>query len=275
MSRSGSSDSEVGPGSGLPAGLLDDPLHTAVWRLRSRACWHDAAELLSPHATTDPAAARLRSSVLTEQCMFTAGSWEAAEDALRAAEAIAHTDDERGAAACERGHLAYAATLFGNRDRADEARAALGRAAALLGPDSRSRPLLDFRRGLLAQHLSKNASSAQAAFQRAHAAALSQGDTLLSSFTWRHLAAMAEERGERAEARHGFAESLRLREELGYLIGIAPALVALASVESEPEAARLRAEAGRLVRLLGGVPAWLARRLRAMEAAPEDSAAAD
>ncbi|MEU3963927.1 hypothetical protein AB0F42_29705 [Streptomyces buecherae] len=275
MSRSGSSDSEGEPGGGLHAGLLDDPLHTAVWRLRSRGCWHDAAELLSPLAATDPAAARLRSSVLTEQCMFTAGSWEAAEDALRAAEAIAHTDDERGAAACERGHLAYAATLFGNRDRADEARAALGRAAALLAPDSRTRPLLDFRRGLLAQHLSKNASSAQAAFQRAHAAALSHGDALLSSFTWRHLAAMAEERGDRAEARHGFAESLRIREELGYLIGIAPALVALASVESEPEAARLRAEAGRLVRLLGGVPAWLARRLRAMEAAPEDSAAAD
>lgn len=246
----------------------------AVWRLRSRGCWNDAAELLAPLATTDPAAARLRSSVLTEQCMFTAGGWEIAEDALRAAEAIAHTDDERGAAACERGHLAYTATLFGNRDRADEARSALGRAAALLGPDSPTRPLLDFRRGLLAQHLSRNASSAQAAFQRAHAAALAHGDTLLSSFTWRHLAAMAEENGDRAEARHGFAESLRIREELGYLIGIAPALVALASVEPEAEAARLRAEAGRLVRLLGGVPAWLARRLQAMEGAADGSTTA-
>ncbi|MFT2019539.1 hypothetical protein ACMA1D_27390 [Streptomyces sp. 796.1] len=265
MSRSGSSESVIGPGGGFHAGFPDDPLHTAVWRLRSRGCWHDAAELLSPLATTDPAAARLRSSVLTEQCMFTTSGWEAAEDALRAAEAIAHTDDERGAAACERGHLAYAATLFGNRDRADEARAALGRSAALLGPDSRSRPLLDFRRGLLAQHLSRNATSAQAAFQRAHAAALARGDTLLCSFTWRHLAAMAEENGDRAEARHGFAESLRIREELGYLIGIAPALVALASVEPEPEAARLRAEAARLVRLLGGVPTWLARRLQAVQ----------
>ncbi|MBB5936132.1 hypothetical protein [Streptomyces zagrosensis] len=272
MSRSGSSNSDIGPGGGLGAGLLVDPLHTAVWRLRSRACWEDAAELLSPLARTDPAAARLRSSVLTEQCMFTTSGWETAEDALRAAEAIAHTDDERGAAACERGHLAYAATLFGNRDRADEARSALGRAAALLAPDSATRPLLDFRRGLLAQHLSRNATSAQAAFQRAHAGAMAHGDVLLCSFTWRHLAAMAEEKGDRAEARHGFAESLHIREELGYLIGIAPALVALASVESESESARLRAEAGRLVRLLGGVPTWLAKRLRTLEDASKDSA---
>ncbi|MGW6097739.1 hypothetical protein ACWFRK_26035, partial [Streptomyces sp. NPDC055157] len=42
--------------------------------------------------------------------------------------------DDRGAAACERGQLAYAATVLGVRDRADEARSALGRAAALLSP---------------------------------------------------------------------------------------------------------------------------------------------
>ena len=64
-----------------------------------------------------------------------------------------------------------------------------------------------------------------------------------------------------AEARHGFAESLRIREELGYLVGTAPALVSLAEAETEPEASRLRAEAGRLFRLLGGVPTWLAPQL--------------
>ena len=65
-----------------------------------------------------------------------------------------------------------------------------------------------------------------------------------------------------AEARHGFAESLRIREELGYLVGTAPALASLAEAEPEPEAAaRLRAEASRLFRLLGGVPTWLAAHL--------------
>ncbi len=42
---------------------------------------------------------------------------------------------------------------------------------------------------------------------------------------------------------------------------MAPALVSLAEVQPEPAATRLREEAGRLFRLLGGVPSWLADRL--------------
>ncbi|MYX46926.1 hypothetical protein GTW59_38725, partial [Streptomyces sp. SID89] len=86
-------------------------------------------------------------------------------------------------------------------------------------------------------------------------------DPLLLSFTWRHLAGLALREGELADARHGFAESLRIREELGYLVGTAPALVSLAETETEPEASRLREEARRLFRLLGGVPTWLAAHL--------------
>lgn len=241
--------------SGTTAG--EDPLQTAVWRLRSRGCWTDAAALLQPHIAT-AAPALQRASLLVERCLFTAKGWAEAEDALRTAEAMAHEDDERGEAACERGHLAYASTVLGVQDRADEARAALGRAAALLDPTAPGRALLDFRRGLIAEHVSDSPQSAGAAYRRAHAAATVNGDSLLLSFTWRHLAGLALQEGELAEARHGFAESLRIREELGYLIGTAPALAALADAESEPEATRLRAEAGRLFRLLGGLPIWLA-----------------
>lgn len=194
--------------------------------------------------------------------MFTTAGWSGAEDALRTAEALSADGAERGAAACERGYLAYTSTLFQERDRSDEARAALGRAAALLPPESPRRPLLDFRRGLVAQNLTKNAAAAQAAFRRAHAGAADQGDHLLLSFTWRHLASLAAEEGDLAEARHGFQESLRIREELGYLVGTAPALMSLADVQPEPEAAALRRESARLVRLLGGVPTWLAQQLR-------------
>lgn len=243
-------------GNGTTAG--DDPLQTAVWRLRSRACWADAAALLLPDT---PAAALQRASLLVERCLYTEQGWEEAEDALRTAEALAHSDDERGAAACERGYLAYAATLLAVRDRADEARAALGRAAALIPPGAPQRALLDFRRGLLAQNLTRSPQAARAAYRRAHAGATAQSDPLLLSFTWRHLAGLALRDGELAEARHGFAESLRIREELGYLVGTAPALVSLADTETEPEAARLREEARRLFRLLGGVPTWLARQL--------------
>jgi tetratricopeptide (TPR) repeat protein len=235
----------------------------AVWRLRSRGCWEDAAALLEPYAETESAAALRRAALLVERCMFTSQGWAEAEDALRAAEALAHDDDERGAAACERGQLAYTATVLGVRDRADEARAALGRAAALLPPSAHGRAMLDYRRGLLAEQLSDTPQSARAAYRRAHAGATAHGDTLLCSFTWRHLAGLALRDGELAEARHGFTESLRLREELGFLVGMAPALAALAEVKPGEEAERLREEAARLVRLLGGVPAWLAERLSA------------
>ncbi|MER6673455.1 hypothetical protein [Streptomyces sp. NPDC000983] len=247
----------------------DDPLQTAVWRLRSRACWADAAALLRPDT---PAAALQRAALLVERCLYTEQGWQDAEDALRTAEAAAHSDDERGAAACERGQLAYAATLHTVRDRADEARAALGRAAALIPPGAPGRALLDFRRGLLAENLAHSPQAARAAYRRAHAAATSHTDPLLLSFTWRHLAGLALREGELAEARHGFAESLRIREELGYLVGTAPALASLADTEPEPEATRLREEARRLFRLLGGVPTWLARHLATQS--PPDAATA-
>lgn len=151
-------------GYGTTAG--DDPLQTAVWRLRSRACWADAAALLEPRTAS---AALQRASLLVERCLYTEQGWAEAEDALRTAEALAQSDDERGAAACERGQLAYASTLLAVRDRADEARAALGRAAALIAPGAPGRALLDFRRGLLAENLAHSPQSARAAYRRAHA----------------------------------------------------------------------------------------------------------
>ncbi len=245
----------------------DDPLDRAVWRLRSRGCWCDAAALLEPHSVRHAPSALRRAALLVERCMFTATGWAEAEDALRTAEALAGGDDERGGAACERGHLAYAATVLGVRDRADEARSALGRAAALLAPTAAGRPLLDFRRGLMAEHVADSPDSARAAYRRAHAGATAQGDTLLLSFTWRHLAGLALRDGELTEARHGFAESLRIREELGFLVGTAPALAALADAAPEGDAVRLRAEAARLFRLMGGVPTWLADHLSTAAAA--------
>ncbi|MFG2333378.1 hypothetical protein ACGFMM_27655 [Streptomyces sp. NPDC048604] len=263
MSGSGS-ESRDGDDPSLAHGK-ETAVQTAIWRLRSRGCWTDAAALLLPH-TDDPAAALQRAALLIERCLYTEQGWAEAEEALRAAEAVAQDDEERGAAACERGYLAYASTLLGVRDRADEARAALGRAAALIGPSAQGRPLLDFRRGLIAQNLGDSPQAARAAYRRAHAGATAQNDTLLLSSTWRHLAGLALHEGELAEARHGFAESLRIREELGYLVGTAPALASLAATETEPEAGRLRAEARRLFHLLGGVPTWLAAHLTARPA---------
>ncbi|MFI6843237.1 hypothetical protein [Kitasatospora sp. NPDC050467] len=234
-----------------------------VWRLRSRACWQEAAELLRPAAERDPTAALGRAELLIEQCLFTAAHWTQAEQALRLAEAVVATTEQRAAAACARGFLAYVASVLGARDRLDEAQAALGRTSALLPPDAPGRPLLDFRRGLVAENLLRDRTAAWIAYRRAHEGAGERGDELLRSYTWRHLAALAQAAGDHGRAREGFDASLRLREQLGFTVGVAPALAALAEVSEPGEAARMRAEATRLVQALGGVPVWLARQLSA------------
>lgn len=224
-----------------------------VWLLRSRGCWQAAAALLDGDAD----ASVERAELLIEAAFFTGNGWDEAETALRAAEAVVRDNHERAAAACARGFLAYGATVLKVHDRLDEAQAALGRASALLAPEDPARPLLDFRRGLIAHALLGDATAARAAYRRAHAGAEQQQDAHLLSYTWRHLAAIAQEDGNVAGARHGYAESLRLREETGFAIGLAPALAALADVSPSAEAAQLRAEARRLVRAFAGTPVWL------------------
>lgn len=242
-------------------GHFDEIASAAVWRLRSRACWPEAAELLLASAERDARAALCRAELLIEQCLYTADHWDDAESALRLAEAGVTSTEQRATASCARGFLAYLGSVLGPRDRLDEAQAALGRTSALLPPDAPGRPLLDFRRGLVAENLLRDRTAAWIAYRRAHDGALARGDTLLASSTWRHLAALALAGGDRVRAREGFEASLRLREELGFTVGVAPALAALAEVSEPEEAARLRAEAGRLVQALGGVPVWLAGRL--------------
>ncbi|WP_425461412.1 hypothetical protein [Kitasatospora viridis] len=246
------------PGTG---GHLDEITSGTVWRLRSRACWQEAADQLSPAAERDPRTALCRAELLIEQCLFTADHWAEAEAALRLAEAAVTSTEQRAEAACARGFLAYLGSVLGPRDRLDEAQAALGRTSALLAPNAAARPLLDFRRGLVAENLLRDQTAAWIAYRRAHDGALAHGDTLLASSTWRHLAALAMAGGDRVRAREGFAASLRLREELGFMVGVAPALASLADVSEPEEAERLRAEAGRLVQSLGGVPVWLVGRL--------------
>ncbi|WUG43339.1 hypothetical protein OG550_09150 [Kitasatospora sp. NBC_00458] len=243
-----------------------------MWRLRSRACWKEAAELLRPAAERDPTVALVRAELLIEQCLFTAANWAQAEQALRLAEAGSTSTEQRAAASCARGFLAYVASVLGARDRLDEAQAALGRTSALLPPDAPGRPLLDFRRGLVAENLLRDPTAAWIAYRRAHDGAGERGDELLRSSTWRHLAALALAAGDRERAREGFEASLRLREQLGFTVGVAPALAALAEVSEPAEAVRLRAEAARLVKALGGVPVWLSRQLSAVRApgAPPD-----
>jgi hypothetical protein len=227
-----------------------------VPRLRLRGCWSEAAALLAGPAETDFAAALARAEVLVEAAMFTLDGWAEAHAAVDQADRLAHDPRTRGLVATERGNLAYAETMRSTPGAADTARECYAAADRLLPPGDPARAALDFRRGVLAETVDEDRPAARAWYERAHAAASTD---LLRSYTWRHLASVAADEGDLAYARHGFAESLRLRERCGFLVGLAAALDALASVSEEPAAGALRAEAARLVRAFGGVPAWLAQ----------------
>ncbi len=50
-----------------------------------------------PAGASHRATALQRTALLVERCLYTEQGWAEAEDALRTAEALAHSDDERGA----------------------------------------------------------------------------------------------------------------------------------------------------------------------------------
>jgi tetratricopeptide (TPR) repeat protein len=230
-------------------------------RLRGRGCWSEVVSILDASAEKSPASALQCAALLVEQCMFTLKGWQQAEKALTDAEGIVRDHEMIGAVASERAFFAYTMTLLGGQDQSDNAHNALEYADRHLSDLSPFRPLLEFRRGLLAENLDGDLKAAGTAYNRAHAAAEANGDELLLSYTWRHLGSIAQQEGDHQTARRSYAESLRLREVSGFVIGISPALVALASVSPDGKADTLLSEARRLVRAFGGVPVWLAHSL--------------
>jgi hypothetical protein len=238
--------------------LVPGEAPVSVTQLRYCGCWQDAADLLEGPAVDDPAAAQERAAVLVEQCMFATTGWDDAEVAVVHARSIAVTDAQRGAAISEHGYLAYVATVLRGSDRASEADHLLKQAVDLVEEDSVTRAWIEFRRGLVAQNLRDEPDSAGRHFEQAHRLATAHGDPLLRSYTTRHLGGMAEHDGDIEAAVTWFTESLHLRYDCGFTVGIAPALAALADVSDPGDAERLRAEAAVLVRALGGIPTWMA-----------------
>jgi tetratricopeptide (TPR) repeat protein len=245
--------------------IILENINLTVQRLRSRACWDEAASLLAPAAKTVSSTALLRASTLVEQCIFALSGWEETDAALTHAEAIASDNEQAGAVASERAFFGYTATLLNGKEQTDQARSAIEAADALLSANSRFRPLMEFRHGLIFENLSKDIARARSSYELAHEGATAIGDELLLSYTWRHLGSVAQQEGDVERARNCYAESLRLREKAGFLIGIAPALMTLASVSGEPEASQMITEAKRLVKSLNGVPTWLAKAFAANE----------
>lgn len=100
-------------------------------------------------------------------------------------------------------------------------------------------------------------------FRRSYELAEAAGDRLTLSYATRHLGFAAEAEGRPQEARERFEESIRLREELGFLPGVAAGKLALADLlrgTGDREAAdRLLDEARELAARCGahGVLGWI------------------
>lgn len=194
--------------------------------------------------------------------MFTVDNWPQAADAISHAQTCAADDPELAAAAAtEQAYLMYGLVLFrvdpaGEDHYAQAALEALDAADRLLEPSSSHRALLEFRRGLIYEKLGQDPVAAVAAYRNADAMAAALDDEWLLSYTRRHLGFHVYRNGGTG-ARTLLEQSVRLRESCGFIVGLAPALTALARVCDASEAMRLRSEASRLVRAFGGVPAWM------------------
>jgi tetratricopeptide (TPR) repeat protein len=231
----------------------------SIFQLRARGCWNEGAVSLANAAKTDPVVALQCAALLTEQFMFTLDGWQEAEEALSCAEALSENPEDVGATASERAFFSYIQTLMGGNNQTERAFSAMELADRHLRADSPFRPLFEFRRGLLAENLKRDTEEARKAYTLAHNAAKMGSDKLLLSYTYRHLGSLAEQEEDFDKAYQNYTLSLRLREEIGFAIGIAPALVTLAQVSTKAEKTKLLAEAKRFVQAFNGIPVWLAR----------------
>lgn len=87
-----------------------------------------------------------------------------------------------------------------------------------------------FQVGLVHQVIRDHSAVALPWFEEAYARARTAADPVLMSYAIRHVAFCRLHAGDRAGARDGLEESLRLREQAGFTPGVAMALAALAEV---------------------------------------------
>jgi hypothetical protein len=216
-----------------------------------------AETALSDSAGTRDVAWTERARVLYERAVF-GGDQEAIGVATR------ELDSVEADLALARGRILHARFL---EDRSpDSAELALFASAAdlyrRLG-DLRGQAEALFWVGTFHQVVGKDDIAALPALQQAHELASQVGDKLTLSYVVRHLAFADWAAGRADLARARLEESVALRREVGFLPGVAAALLALAEFNAEhdqpDEARRLLHEARRVAEAseAGGVLRWI------------------
>jgi tetratricopeptide (TPR) repeat protein len=129
-----------------------------------------------------------------------------------------------------------------------------------------------FQVGLVHQVIRGDSAAALPWFEEAYARARNAADPVLMSYAIRHVAVCRLHAGDRAGARDGLEESLRLREQAGFIPGVAMALAALADVvasdSQRQEAVALLGRAREIFASLGAAEhtAWVDQQLAEVQA---------
>jgi tetratricopeptide (TPR) repeat protein len=222
-------------------------LHLADWwRLQGR--WDDAASLLGgllPAALElgDEALAQFwtaRGRILMEKGMFKGVDTSSEqEDAFGRALKYAETAGETvllGDIWDTKGMAVHAAFL--EADDTDEPQEEMqyfqrGLDYHQQAADKRGIASSTFHVGVVYGVVRRDHATAQPYFEQAYQLALEAMDLELASYALRHIAFARHDAGELEAAREDLRESLRLREEVGFIPGTAFALMALARIEAE------------------------------------------
>ncbi len=99
--------------------------------------------------------------------------------------------------------------------------------------DARGLAESNFHLGLVYQVVRDDSKTGEPYFQRAYDLAKEANDAVMQSYAIRHLAYGHDVAGDYENARAGFQESLQLREQAGFLPGVAMAHVALGQFQAE------------------------------------------
>jgi tetratricopeptide (TPR) repeat protein len=251
-----------------------------AWRLAGR--WDDALALLrglepAAREAGDSALARqlgLVGRILIDQGMFggvdTTAEREAVLDRALAHAEAAGAADLLGAFWDAKGLSLHTAYLDGDRDKEPKHELEFfERGLALRRQTGDARGVAEslFHVGLVYGVVRQDHTQALPYFQQAHQASQAAGDLVMESYAVRHIAFAQHDAGDMAGARASLAESLRLREEAGFVPGVAMALAALAYFEAhygeKPAAMRLLQRARDMFVALGAAPrvAWVEQQI--------------
>jgi tetratricopeptide (TPR) repeat protein len=208
---------------------------TDAVRLRLEGRWDEALEALAGRDDLDAATERVR--ILADQNMIAGGVGEQLDAALDALAALGAGDRRIEAFVLTRRGAKLHSTFLADRSRGEppgemqlfEDGLAIRRE---IGDEPGIAESL-FYVGLVHQVVRGDSATSLPYFRESYERARADGDDLLASYAIRHIAFATHQEGDLDRAEAEFRESLELRQQVGWIPGVAAAEFALAELVRE------------------------------------------